>query len=102
MLAALTLLLLPMPGLGIRVLSTGRDPATHLPHYSGAELLHSALAGHDTVTLCARFSTYQFTYEKYGDNPQQVLLQLGPGSFMLSFGVMTENRPAWKSLVKGK
>ena len=102
MLAPLTLLLLPMPGLGIRVLSTGRDPATHQPHHSGATLLHSALADQDTLTICARFNTYQFTYEKYGDNPQQVLLQLGPRSFMLSFGVMTENRPAWKSYVKGK
>ena len=67
------LLLLPY-SLGIRVLSSGRDLATHQPHHSGAELFHSALAGHDAVTLCARFMSYQFTHHRY-TTPKIVLLR---------------------------
>ena len=39
-----TLFHLVTPILSLRVLSTDRDRATHQPHYSGAALLHSALA----------------------------------------------------------
>ena len=101
MLAGLTLLLLLAAGLGIRVLNTGRDVAAFLPT-SGAELLSSSVSDQDTVTLCARFNTFQFTYEKYGATPRQVLLQMGPENTILASQAMTEERSAFKSYVQGK
>ena len=84
------------PILGIRVLSTGRDVAAHKPHHSGAELLHSSLAGLDTVTVCARFNIYQFTYHGYGEWPDQVLLDTGEFYWFLYIGGMSEENNHYK------
>ena len=57
----------------MRVLSTGRDIASFRPN-SGAELLHSSVGGQDSVTICTRFNTYQFTLHNYGEGFMQYLL----------------------------
>ena len=77
-----------------RVLSSGRDVATHQPHYSGAKLLNSFLAGQDTVTICARAFTYQFTQEGY-IAPAHVLMTFDRQFLFLS-GQMTEKNPFLK------
>ena len=79
---------------GIRVLSTDRDLALHTPN-SRAELLHSSLARQDTVTICARLSTYQFTHQGYGWWPAQVFIALADESLFES-GAMIEEKPAYK------
>ena len=93
------LLVLLVPSLAIRVLSTGRDVATHEPSHSGAELLHSSLVGRDTVTICARFNIYQFTHRGYEKWPCQVLLSVGDGGWFLFSGAMTEENDWFKSRV---
>ena len=77
------LLCLPVSTLGILVLSSGRDLATHQPTGAGAELLHSSLAGQDTLTICARFITYQFTNYGYDDS-YHTLIQQGKMNFFES------------------
>ena len=93
-----TILILFLPlSTSIRVLSSGRIQATHKPHYSGATLLHSSMAGQDTVTICARFNTYQFVHKGYGPYPDQGLVDLAEGSFFFYSGAMTEENPYYKA-----
>ena len=90
------LLVLPLPALTLRVLTSGRELAEHKPDYSGAELLHSSLAGQDTLTICARFKAFQFTYQGSSDRPYQALLTLGGESLFGSVS-MTDEKPHYKS-----
>ena len=80
----------------MRVLSTLTDVRSHAPG-SGAQLLNSALADQDTLTICARFSTYQFTHHEYGDAPSQTLLQLGD-KILFASKAMTEENPKFKTI----
>ena len=83
------------PSFGIRVLSSGRDVKAHNPD-SGAELLHSSLAGQDTVTICARFLAYQFTHHGYGAYPEAVLLKLQENGLLASMGMTSEKSSVFK------
>ena len=91
----LVLYQLPLLVLGIQVLSSDQDVISHVPD-SGAEVLHSSLAGQDTVTICVRFITYQFTHHGYGRWPAQVLLQIGDDKVLLFTAAMTEQNPVYK------
>ena len=93
---SMLLLLLPLPGpaLTVRVLSSVRQVVEHKPHDSGATLLHSSLAGQNTLTICARFVSYLFTHQGM-DIPKQGLMTLGGGDFFNSVA-MTEQNPYYK------
>ena len=92
----LLLLLCPLLAHQVRVLSSGRDVAEH-QEGSGAELLHSSLAGQDTVTICARFLTYQFTHHGFleSDYPAQVLLQYGWNQ-LLESNTLSEEKQGYR------
>ena len=51
---------LPAAALAITVLSAGRDLNYHASSGAAVELLNSSLAGHSTLTLCARILVKQF------------------------------------------
>ena len=77
------------PGLGMLVLQSGTDISRHAPN-SGAELLHSSLAGRDSVTVCVRLAVQQFTHQGYSW-PGQVFLHVrGRKEGLLESYSMTE------------
>ena len=84
----LSCILLPF-ALSIRVLSTGLDVAKH-KEGSGAELVHPSLADQDTVTICSRFKTYQFTHHGY-KIPSHVLLMLNDKPLLASAATTMKN-----------
>ena len=90
----LLVLLLPSSSLSIRVLSTELDLARRSPA-TGAELLDSAVAGQDTLTVCARVIAYTFTHHQYLWS-KQILLQIGDTVLIEGFA-MTEEKPNGKT-----
>ena len=62
----------------LTVLETTSNMSLFSPN-SGAELASSSLLGHNQVTVCARFMTYQFTTH-LSENPSQCLLWWGSTS----------------------
>ena len=73
-----------------KVLRTTSDLATFQP-MSGATLSYSAPAGHDTVTICARFLSYQFLgYHK--------LIQFGGLAFG-SYTMVEPLDPSWGEVI---
>ena len=86
----------------IRVLSTGRDVATRNPN-SGAELLHSSLAGQDTITLCARFNTFQFNlHNNLAEENFNMFLLTTVDASILSFAPMSPDYPGLRQHVPTK
>ena len=84
----------------LRVLRTTHDMASFSPS-SGAELLNSSLHDLNEMTVCARFSTYQFITHGYRE-PLQVLLSVGEDlEFLSSYTMLPEPSIAlgfWESL----
>ena len=75
--------------LSLRVLSTGLDVAKH-KEGSGAELVLPSLADQDTVTICSRFKTYQFTHHGY-KIPSHVMLMLNEKPLLASAATTMKN-----------
>ena len=88
----------------LRVLRTTHDMASFSPS-SGAELLNSSLHDLNEMTVCARFSTYQFITHGYRE-PLQVLLSVGEDlEFLSSYTMLPEPSVAlgfWESLIGTK